>query len=315
MATEFGLALRNFVGPGETPDIDAMLAYAKRAEDLGFESLWVWDHILLGVEPAFPIFDSLTTLTAIAAVTERIKLGTSVLVLPLRNPVVTGKILTTLDYVSKGRLVVGAASGWYAREFDAVGVPFKRRGRIFERNLDLLLRLWTEDAVTAQVDEHNLRQAVAVPKPLQKPRPPVLIGGYVEAVLRRAARVGDGWLTYFYTPEGFSNSWAKVREYAVEYGRDPDSLTSTNQLAIYVGPPKEEADAPMRHWLETEWDVAKWSDSTIEHAIRGTAEECAEQLRPHIEAGVDRIVLIPYRYQPEQVELIARDVLPLVGQG
>ena len=167
MPVQFGLALRNFVGPGETPDIDAMLAYAKRAEELGFESLWVWDHILLGVEPAFPIFDSLTTLTAIAAVTDRIKLGTSVLVLPLRNPVVTGKILTTLDHVSKGRLVVGAASGWYAREFDAVGVPFKRRGRIFERNLDLLMRLWTEDAVTVQVDEHNLRQAVAVPKPFQ----------------------------------------------------------------------------------------------------------------------------------------------------
>ena len=177
MAVQFGLALRNFVGPGETPDIDVMLAYAQRAEELGFESLWVWDHILLGVEPAFPIFDSLTTLTAIAARTSRIKLGTSVLVLPLRNPVVTSKILTTLDHISKGRLILGTAAGWYAREFDAVGVPFKRRGRIFERNLDLLLRLWTEPSVTVQVDELNLRQAVAVPKPVQSPRPQVLIGG------------------------------------------------------------------------------------------------------------------------------------------
>ena len=310
MTVQFGLALRNFVGPGETPDADGLIAYAERAEALGFESLWVWDHILLGVDPSFPILDSLTLLTAIAARTERIRLGTSVLVLPLRNPVVTAKVLASIDRISHGRLVLGMAAGWYAREFDAVGVPFKQRGRIFERNLELILRLWSEDAVSVEVDEFNLRNAVLLPKPLQTPRPTVLIGGYVDAVLRRAARMADGWLTYFYTAEGFAKSWAKVKGFAEEYGRDPESLVSTNQLAIYVGPPKQEADAPMRQWLTTEWDVAKWSDSTVEHAICGTPEECVEQLRPHIEAGVDRIVFVPYRYQPEQVELIAREVVP-----
>ncbi len=310
MTVQFGLALRNFVGPGETPDADGLIAYAERAEALGFESLWVWDHILLGVDPSFPILDSLTLLTAIAARTERIKLGTSVLVLPLRNPVVTAKVLASIDRISHGRLVLGMAAGWYAREFDAVGVPFKQRGRIFERNLELILRLWAEDAVSVEVDEFNLRNAVLLPKPLQTPRPTVLIGGYVDVVLRRAARMADGWLTYFYTAEGFANSWAKVKGFAKEYGRDPESLISTNQLAIYVGPPKQEADAPMRQWLTTEWDVAKWSDSTVEHAICGTPEECVAQLRPHVEAGVDRIIFVPYRYQPEQVELIAREVIP-----
>ena len=272
MAVQFGLAMRNFVGPGETPDVDELLAYAQRAEELGFESLWVWDHMLLGVDPAFPVLDALSILIAIAARTTRIKLGTGVLVLPLRNPVVTAKTLTSLDHISKGRLIVGAAAGWYAREFDAVGVEFKRRGRIFERNLDMMLRLWTEDSVTLQVDNHNLRQAVLLPKPYQSPHPPVLIGGYVDAVLRRAARMGDGWLTYFYTPEGFTKSWDKVLAYAEEYGRDPSTLSSTNQLAIYVGPSKEEVDPDMRHWLSTEWDVAGWSDSTIEHAICGTPD-------------------------------------------
>ena len=176
MAVQFGLAMRNFVGPGETPDVDELLAYAQRAEELGYESLWVWDHMLLGVDPAFPVLDALSILIAIAARTTRIKLGTGVLVLPLRNPVVTAKTLTSLDQISKGRLIVGAAAGWYAREFDAVGVEFKRRGRIFERNLDLMLRLWTEDSVTLQVDNHNLRQAVLLPKPYQSPHPPVLIG-------------------------------------------------------------------------------------------------------------------------------------------
>src|SRR5207245_571964 len=93
---------------------------------LGFEPLWAWDHVILGVEPSFPILDAVGTLTAIAARTSRIKLGTGVLVLPLRNPTVAAKTLGTLDVISKGRLILGVAAGWYAREFDAVGVPFKR---------------------------------------------------------------------------------------------------------------------------------------------------------------------------------------------
>ena len=307
---DFGLAIKNFVGPTETPDIDALIAYAERAEALGFESLWAWDHVILGVEPAFPILDAVGTLTALAARTRRIKLGTGVMVLPLRNPTVTAKALGTLDVISKGRLILGVAAGWYAREFDAVGVPFKQRGRLFERNLEILTRLWTEDRVTLQVDEFNLREAVMRPKPAQRPRPPILIGGYVDAVLKRVATKGDGWLTYFYTPESYRKSWAKIVEFAREAGRDPATLTGTNQLAIYVGRSRAEMEPPMRQWLQTEWDVAAWSESTIDHAIRGSVDECVSQLRAHVESGVDRLILIPYRYEPEQVEIIAHEVLP-----
>jgi probable F420-dependent oxidoreductase len=308
--TEFGLAIRNFVGPGETPDVPALYAYAERAEALGFESLWAWDHVLLGVEPAFPILDSITMLGAVAGRTRRIKLGTGVLVLPLRNPVVAAKALGSLDVISGGRLIVGVAAGWYAREFDAVGVPFKQRGRQFERNLDILLRLWTEDRVTLAADEFKLREAVMVPRPAQRPRPPVLIGGYVDAVLRRAGTLGDGWLTYFYTPESFRRGWEKVKAFAREAGRNPERLRSTNQLAIYVGRSREETTADMRQWLQTEWDTAAWSESTIEHAVHGSPAECVEQLRAHVRTGVDRLILIPYRYRPEQVERVATEVLP-----
>ena len=266
--------------------------------------------MILGVEPAFPILDAVGVLTALAARTRRIKLGTGVLVLPLRNPTLAAKALGTLDAISHGRLILGVAAGWYAREFDAVGVPFKQRGRLFERNLEILTRLWTEDRVTLRVDEFNLREAVMRPRTVQQPRPPILIGGYVDAVLRRVARMGDGWLTYFYTPESYRKSWEKIVGFAREAGRDPKTLTGTNQLAIYVGRSREETETPMRRWLETEWDVAAWSESTIEHAIRGSAEECVTQLRAHVASGVDRIVLIPYRYEPEQVERIAHEVLP-----
>ena len=308
--TEFGLAIRNFVGPGEVPDIHEIYAYAQRAEALGFESLWAWDHVLLGVEPSFPILDSITALAAVAARTTRIKLGTGVLVLPLRNPVTAAKALGSLDLISSGRLVLGVAAGWYAREFDAVGAPFKSRGRHFERNLEILMRLWTEERVTLKVDEFNLREAVMVPRTAQRPRPPILVGGYVDAVLKRAGTVGDGWLTYFYTPESFTRGWEKVKSFAREAGRDPAKLTATNQLAIYVGDSRAQTTADMRQWLSTEWDVAAWSESTIEHAIHGSAAECVEQLRAHVATGVDRIILIPYRYQPAQVERIAKEVLP-----
>jgi probable F420-dependent oxidoreductase len=233
-----------------------------------------------------------------------------VLVLPMRNPTVVAKQLASIDQVSKGRLMVGVAAGWYKREFDAVGIPFERRGRIMDRNLDILKRLWTEEMVTLQVDEFNLRQAVQVPRPYQRPHPPIIVGGYVDAVLKRVARVGDGWLTYFYTVESFQRNWEKIQAYAREYGRDPASISATNQLAIYVGESREAVEGDMRHWLNTEWDTASWSESTIEHAIMGSVDDCVAQLRPHVESGLDRIVFLPYRYDLAQVELIAREVLP-----
>lgn len=193
--TEFGVAMRNFQTYPEIPDAQALIDYGVRMEALGYESLWVWDHILLGVDPHFPIIDALSLLTAVAARTTKIRLGTGILVLPLRNPLVLAKQLSSMDRISQGRLVLGMASGWYKREFDAVGVDFHKRGKIMDQNLDIMYRLWTEDSVDLESPPYNLRASVMFPKPVQKPRPTVLIGGYVDRVLKRAAVKGDGWLT------------------------------------------------------------------------------------------------------------------------
>jgi probable F420-dependent oxidoreductase len=303
----FGLAMRNFTTYPEMPDPHALIAYAVKAEALGFDSIWVWDHIFLGVDPPFPVIDSLTLLTAVAARTSSIKLGTGVLVLPLRNPVVLAKELASLDLIAGGRLLLGMASGWYRREFDAVGVPFQERGRIMDRNLEILRRLWTEDQVNGDYPPHHLRGANLSPKPARLPV--MLIGGYVERVLKRAA-VNGGWLTYFYTPEGFAKSWAKVRGFAEEAGRDPDALINANQLPIYIGASREAVEAPMMEWLGQEWDYAAWSDSTKEAAIIGTADECVAQLRAQLAVGVQKLIFIPYRYRMDQIEIIARDIIP-----
>ena len=160
----FGLAMRNFTTWPELPDPQALIDYAVTAEALGFDSVWVWDHIFLGVDPPFPVIDLLTLLSAVAARTSRIKLGTGVLVLPLRNPVVLAKELSSLDLIAGGRLLLGMASGWYKREFDAVGVPFHERGRIMDRNLEILRRLWTEDAGQRRISAACLARLEPVAK-------------------------------------------------------------------------------------------------------------------------------------------------------
>lgn len=312
--TAFGIAMRNFQAYPDSPDPEQLIDFAVRAEALGYDSLWVWDHILLGVDPCFPIIDGLSLLTAVAARTKTIKLGTGILILPVRNPVILAKQLASIDQISKGRLLMGLASGWYKREFDAVGVDFHQRGKLMDLNLEILTRLWTEDSVTGEFGPYNLRQARMYPKPVQKPRPPLLIGGYVDRVLQRAGVKGDGWLTYFYTAEDYLADWTKVRNFAEEAGKDPATLVSCNQLPIMVGP-QAKVEAPMNEWLSTEWDFASWSKSSPESAVMGTVEDCAEQLQAHIDAGVDRIIFVPYRYEQEQVDVIARDIIPRLKAG
>jgi probable F420-dependent oxidoreductase len=306
----FGITVRNFTAYPEMPDARALVDYGVKMEELGYDSLWVWDHLLLGVDPSFPIIEALTLLTAIAVRTRKIKLGTGVLVLPMRNPVVLAKQLASIDLLSDGRLIIGLATGWYKREFDAVGVPFEQRGKIMEENLDILTRLFTEDKVEGEWTHHKIPAGVMYPKPVQKPRPPILIGGYVDRVLKRAAVKSDGWLTYFYRPESFAKAWTKIRNFAREAGKDPDALLNAAQLPIMVGKSRGAIESRMMEWLGKEWDYASWSESTKDSAILGTVEECVEQLKTHLAVGVQKIIFVPYKYEMDQIEIIAREIIP-----
>ncbi len=306
----FGIAVRNFTAFPEMPDARALVEYGVKMEELGYDSLWVWDHILLGVDPNFPIVDSLTLLTAIAARTTRIKLSTGILVLPLRNPVLLAKQLSTMDQLSNGRLLMAMAVGWYKREFDAAGIPFEQRGRIMDDNLEILKRFWMEDKVDGEWTNHKVSAGVMYPKPVQKPRPPLLIGGYVDKVLKRAAEKGDGWLTYFYKPESFAISWEKLRNFAAEAGKNPDELMNGAQLPIMVGKSRKDVEGPMMEWLNRDFDIAQGSLSTMDSAIMGTVDECVAQLKEHLAVGVQKIIFVPYKYQMDQCEIIAKEIIP-----
>lgn len=309
---KYGVALKNFTTYDESPNIDEIVAYTKHAEEMGFESAWVWDHILLGSKRPFPFLESLSVLSALAMVTEKVELGTGVLIPTLRNPVVLAKVLGAVDLISKGRLTVGMASGWYEKEFEAAGVPFKERGKLFVQTVQIMKRLWTEDDMNGEYGQYNFKRVNMLPKPYQHGGPTLLFGGYVDRVLRRVAKYADGWLTYFYTPESFARSWAKIHQFAEEIGRDPSTLTNASQLPICIAPSFEEADKKVRAFLADYFDMAEWSESTPDSAIRGTPEQCAEQIREHIEVGEQHIVFVPYNYEMEQLDRVAHEVLPLL---
>lgn len=310
MTVEFGLALENFTPERKDPDMGAVTGYAAEAERLGFASVWAWDHLFLGARRPFPFLEAMTTLAMVAARTSTIKLGTGILVLPIREPAVLAKTAATVQLGSGGRLVLGVAAGWYEREFDATAVPFRQRGQIFERNLDMLYRLWEHDDVTGEWDGRVLRHARMLPLP--QPRPQVLIGGYVDKVLRRVATRSDGWITYFYTADSISGAWSRIRGYAEQAGRDPDRLTLAAQVPLCVGSSYEQARRLANEYVAEYFDVPAWSEATAESAVTGTPAQCAEQISRYLEAGVQQLIFCPYNYDVDQVHRLADEVLPLL---
>jgi len=190
-------------------------------------------------------------------------------------------------------------------------VPFRQRGQVFERNLDMLYRLWDSDDVTGEWDGRVLSHVRMLPAP--RPRPRVLIGGYVDRVLRRVAERGDGWVTYFYTPESIETSWSKIRGYARDAGRDPDELALVAQVPLCIDSSYERATGKAAGYVAEYFDVPAWSEATPESAVRGTPEQCAEQIARYLDAGVQHLVFCPYDYEPEQVHRLATEVLPLLG--
>jgi len=311
MTVEFGLALENFTPATKVPDMDAVSAYSVTAEELGFASVWAWDHLFLGARRPFPFLEALTTLSMVAARTSRIMLGTGILVLPIREPAILAKTAATIQAGSGGRLMLGVAAGWYEREFHATAVPFAQRGQIFERNLDMIYRLWDEDDVTGEWDGRVLSHVRMLPRPW--PRPQVLIGGYVDRVLRRVATRSDGWVTYFYTARSIAGAWSRIRGDAEQAGRDRGQLDLVAQVPLCIGSSYEQADRDAREYVGEYFDVPAWSEATPDSAVRGTPEQCAEQIAAYVEAGVRHLVFCPYDYRTEQVGRLAAEVLPLLG--
>jgi alkanesulfonate monooxygenase len=290
---KFGIALQNYVAADEYIHPRELIDVASLAEELNFNSVWVWDHLILGSKRFFPIHESLTILSAVASHTQRVKLGTGVYLLSLRNPLVVAKQITTIDNLSDGRVVFGVASGWYEREFKACGIDFRRRGEILEQKIMILKKLWMEDVVNEKVGEYEFVNVRIEPKPLQRPHPPILMGGYVDKVLQRIAKLSDGWVSYFYKPTSFENSWRKICNYCKIYGKDVSTFTNCDMVPALVSRNREEGLELVKSYVHRYCDLPPWSEASVESSITGRPRECVEYVEQYIEAGVKELVLIP----------------------
>ena len=224
-------------GPWATPD--ALVTVARRAEALGYSSVWVLQRLLYAIEPknqyygapgatwpkAFErVLDPIVALAYVAAVTERVRLGTSVLITPFYQPAVLAKMLATLDVVSRGRLHVGLGIGWSEDEHDAVGVPFRDRGARADEFLRCLRAIWTQDVVEFRGRFYQMPKARVAPRPVQRPHPPITLGGYSAATIRRAVTLADGYNGGNMPLERIAKIVAELRAQAAAVGRDPSTL-------------------------------------------------------------------------------------------
>lgn len=194
------------VGAYADPEVQRRVVLA--AEEVGFESVWTGEHVAMPLHdnpvptpPETPFLDSIVTLTRLAALTTRVRLGTGILVLPHHNPVVLAKALASLDVVSGGRLIAGFAAGYVAAEFRALGVRFDRRGAIADDYLHAIRTLWTDPLPRFAGRWAAFDDIRCEPKPIQRPHPPIVIGGQAPPALARAARFGDGWYGFALTVE------------------------------------------------------------------------------------------------------------------
>lgn len=219
----FGLFGIN-IGPCAAPAVQARVAAA--AEEVGFESVWTGEHVAMPIRdnpvpapPETPFLDSVVTLAHVAARTQRLRLGTGILVLPHHNPVLLAKALASLDVVSGGRLIAGFAGGYVEPEFRALGVDFHQRGAITDDSLAAIRALWTQ-AEPAHAGRFARFEGIRFePKPAQRPHPPIVVGGHAPAALRRAARHGDGWYGFGLTVAQAAPLIAELGRLRVEAGR------------------------------------------------------------------------------------------------
>lgn len=237
---KFGVALPNF---GKYATKDVILEVATTAEELGFDSIWVSDHIVIpDSHEAFGevFYEPLTTLTYVAACTSKIRLGTSVIILPYRNPIVLAKMLSTLDILSSGRVILGVGAGWLEDEFSALGLSYNERGFITDEYLEVLRALWTKEQPSFNGRYSEFSHINFLPKPIQKPCPPIWIGGNSKRAIERAVDFGDGWHPVGLTPEEIKEKASNINELLVNKGTmRPDfviSLRKNLQLTKEKGP-------------------------------------------------------------------------------
>ena len=286
----------------------AVLALARRAEAAGFDSLWTGDHVSFYI----PILESLTLLSFVAAATERVKLGTAVYLLPLRHPTTTAKVAATLDVLSGGRLVLGVGvGGEFPPEFTACGVPVAERGSRANEAIGLLRRLWSESGVTHEGRHFQLGPVSIDPKPVQAGGPPILVGGRKAPALRRAGRLGDGYISHMCSAEMYGQNLDAIRRAAERAGRRDVRFQTSAFLFTRLGDDYDECLKTAAATLQMVYN-RPFEDAARKYCLLGRTDDCLEQMRAFARAGCRQFILSPLMPPDEFLERAERDLLPYV---
>jgi alkanesulfonate monooxygenase len=326
----FGVFLPSWVLPGEPAPSAAFLQdFARRAEDVGFDSVWVFDH-LFEAPPSYRVvfMEPLTSLAVVAGATRRVALGTGILILPLRDPVVTAKAVANLDAVSGGRVVFGVGVGWDEKEFQACQVPKETRGRRTDEMLEIIQGLWTGERFAYEGRYFRIPEVRLEPRPVQTPRPPILVaGGLVplgaskhitsskgytaERSLRRAATVGDGLMTAYRSAPGLDmsqlvGSWEIVCAEARGVGRDPRSLRFAHQDHLHI----DLAATPERLARVLERFSFNRYEDTAAIYLMGRPDELVPRFQARIDAGVEELTFSVMSGDPAQLDLFMKEIRP-----
>ncbi|PVZ05817.1 LLM class flavin-dependent oxidoreductase [Actinomycetospora cinnamomea] len=291
-----GLVLPPTVDPADVP------ATARRAEEQGFDLVASGEHVLFGS----PTPNAFVALAAAASVTSRVRLLSAVTLLPLYPAPLAAKMAATLDRVSGGRFELGVGvGGENPVEFAACGVPVRERGRRTDAALDVLVRLLAGGAIDVDGTPATLD-----PLPLQRPRPPLWVGGRSEASMRRAGRAGDVWMPYLGSPDRVARGLRTAREEAERHGRDPAGVTGAYFAWTAVDPDPALARQRALDVLRATYgqDMTRIVDACVPH---GTPEQVAARLAEYRDAGAESVVVAPATDDAERdVALLAREVLP-----
>lgn len=301
-------------GPVATPE--NLLRLAQMAEDLGYDAVSVTDHVVMPIEVnsrypyndsgKMPVeldhdyFDPLALLGVWVGATKRVTLQTSVLVVPYRNPIITAKLLASLDALSGGRLEIGVGVGWMEEEFQILHSPdFKRRGQVTDEYIKIYRTLWDDARPEFHGEFYDVQGFAMLPKPAHQPRLPILVGGVSKPALRRAARLGDGWQAIRVTTDEVRDGVASIKQEATKAGRTlPDNYTISLRFSMRV------TSAP------TERNPAEEE----KRVFVGTPDEVAAQIQSYIDAGGTDFMLDTRTCSrdkiDETIELFAKEVMP-----
>jgi len=278
-------------------DAQALVDLACRAEELGIDSVWVHDHVF-NVGHVFdriggkPYYEPMTLLTFVAARTRRVRLGTSVLVLPYHNPVRLAKAAATLDVLSGGRLIMGVGVGVIEQEIRAMGSPYAERGAFTDESIAIMRALWTQDEPKFDGRFSRFDGMKFSPKPLQKPSIPVVIGGVSRPAIRRAARFGDGWQPLGMSPEALGQGIATLRDEARAAGRDAAKIPVSIAMSLAAA-------------------------RAGRHALGTKPAEIIQNAKAYASLGVETLIISANTSEPREarsaLEMIARDVVPALA--